>query len=289
MTASTFFIALIVLSVALIIAANVKGNDKRLFSGAAILALVAVSAYLLSLPGNISGRVEEKQQEQTQAEPTPQPTESEQPSSTYENKYGYEMDASKMRPVTGMTASGRIVPCMAEVDDDGAIVAEGDLDCDWSRVIQMPSDSDSKLILSMVKAQDLTYLPFNTAGIGQTPDVTDCLSTDKDIIQKVNSGKWADASRTVSCYDDEKLDSSRVADPTKLTRTDIDSILSGKGVARTDDKKDKSQSDKTDKPQSGEAAQSGDDPQSGSQDTKNQSSKTSKTDKAGNASKKEKQ
>lgn len=279
MTASTFFIALIVLSVALIIAANVKGDDKRLFSGAAVLALVAVSAYLLSLPGNISGRVEEKQQEQTQAEPTPQPTESEQPSSTYENKYGYEMDASKMRPVTGMTASGRIVPCMTEVDDDGAIVAEGDLDCDWSRVIQMPADSDSKLILSMVKAQDLTYLPFNTAGIGQTPDVTDCLSTDKDIIQKVNSGKWADASRTVSCYDDEKLDSSRVADPTKLTRTDIDSILSGKG--KTDDKKDKSQSDKT--------AQSGDNPQSGNQDTKNQSGKTSKTGKADNTSKKEKQ
>lgn len=289
MTASTFFIALIVLSVALIIAANVKGNDKRLFSGAAVLALVAVSAYLLSLPGNISGRVEEKRQEQTQAEPIPQPTESEQPSSTYENKYGYEMDASKMRPVTGMTASGRIVPCMAEVDDDGAIVAEGDLDCDWSRVIQMPADSDSKLILSMVKAQDLTYLPFNTAGIGQTPDVTDCLSTDKDIIQKVNSGKWADASRTVSCYDNEKLDSSRVADPTKLTRTDIDSILSGKGVARTDDKKDKAQGDKTDKPQSGEADQSGDNPQSGSQGTKKQPDKTSKTDKAGNASKKEKQ
>mgnify|MGYP000882526168 FL=1 len=287
MTASTFFIALIVLSVALIIVANVKGNDKRLFSGAAVLALVAVSAYLLSLPGNISGRVEEKQQEQTQAEPTLQPTESEQPSSTYENKYGYEMDASKMRPVTGMTASGRIVPCMAEVDDDGAIVAEGDLDCDWSRVIQMPADSDSKLILSMVKAQDLTYLPFNTAGIGQTPDVTDCLSTDKDIIQKVNSGKWADASRTVSCYDDEKIDSSRVADPTKLTRTDIDSILSGKG--KTESEKDKAQGDKTDKPQSGDAAQSGDNPQSGNQDTKNQSGKTSKTDKAGNASKKEKQ
>lgn len=287
MTASTFFIALIVFSVALIVVANVKGNDKRLFSGAAVLALVAVSAYLLSLPGNISGRVEGKQQEQTQAEPTPQPTESEQPSSTYENKYGYEMDASKMRPITGMTASGRIVPCMAEVDDDGAIVAEGDLDCDWSRVIQMPADSDSKLILSMVKAQDLTYLPFNTAGIGQTPDVTDCLSTDKDIIQKVNSGKWADASRTVSCYDDEKLDSSRVADPTKLTRTDIDSILSGKG--KTDDKKDKAQGNKADKPQSGEAAQSGDNPQSGNQDTKKQSGKASKTDKAGNASKKEKQ
>ena len=110
MTASTFFIALIVLSVALIIVANVKGNDKRLFSGAAVLALVAVSAYLLSLPGNISGRVEEKQQKQTQAEPTPQPTESEQPSSTYEISTAMRWMLPRMRPVTGMTASGRIVP-----------------------------------------------------------------------------------------------------------------------------------------------------------------------------------
>lgn len=278
MTASTFFIALIVLSVALIVVANVKGNSKRLYSGAAILALVALSAYQLSLPGDISGRVNERLQAQTQAEPTPQPTESAQSGTVYENKYGYEMDASKMRPVTGVTASGRIVPCMAEVDSDNSIVDEGDLDCDWSRVVQMPEDTDAKLILSMVKAQDLTYLPFNTAGIGQTPDVTDCLSTDKEIIQKVNSGKWADASRTVSCYDDEKIDSSRIANPSKLTRTDIDSILSGKGAPKTDDKKDK--------PQDDNSAQSGDKSQSGNQDTAKQSDKAGKADKTDQKEKK---
>lgn len=275
MTASTFFIALIVLSVALIVVASVKGNSKRLYSGAAILALVALSAYQLSLPGDISGRVNEKLQAQTQAEPTPQPTESAQSGTVYENKYGYEMDASKMRPVTGVTASGRIVPCMAEVDSDNSIVSEGDLDCDWSRVVQMPEDTDAKLILSLIKAQDLTYLPFNTAGIGQTPDVTDCLSTDKEIIQKVNSGKWADASRTVSCYDNEKIDSSRIASPSKLTRTDIDSILLGKGAPKTDDKS-----------KDGDSAQSGDKSQSGNQDTAKQSDKADKTDKADQKEKK---
>ena len=268
MTASTFFIALIVLSVALIIVANLKNNDKRLYSGAAVLALVAIAAYQLSLPGNISGRVDEKLQSQAQTEPAPQITETEQPSSTYKNKYGYEMDASKLRPVTGMTASGRIVPCMAEVDDNGVVVNEGDLDCDWSRSIQMPADSDTNLILAMVKAQDLAYLPFNKAGIGEKPDITDCLSTDKEIIQKVNSGKWADASRTVSCYDGEKIDNSRIADPNKLTKSDIDSILAGKGAPKVDDKKDKAHS--------GDSSQSGDKPQSGSQDTKKQTDKKDK-------------
>lgn len=273
MTASTFFIVLIVLSVALIIVANLKNNDKRLFSGAAVLALVAIAAYQLSLPGNISGRVDEKLQSQAQTEPAPQPTEAEQPSATYKNKYGYEMDASKLRPVTGMTASGRIVPCMAEVDDNGVVVNEGDLDCDWSRSIQMPADSDTNLILAMVKAQDLTYLPFNKAGLGEKPEITDCLSTDKEIIQKVNSGKWADASRTVSCYDGEKIDNSRIADPSKLTKSDIDSILAGKGAPRVDDKK---ADDKKDKAQSGDSAQSGDKPQSGGQDTKKPTDKKDK-------------
>lgn len=268
MTASTFFIVLIVLSVALIIVANFRGNDKRLFSGSAILALVAVSAYQLSLPGNISGRMDEKLQSQAQTEPAPQPTATEQPSTAYKNKYGYEMDTSNMRPVTGITASGRIVPCMAEVDDNGVVVSEGDLDCDWSRLIQMSADSDTNLILSMVKAQDLTYLPFNKSGLGEKPDITDCLSTDKEIIQKVNSGKWADASRSVSCYDGEKVDGSRIADPSKLTKSDIDSILAGKGTPRSDDKKDK--------PQSGDSAQSGDKPQSGNQDTKKPTDKKDK-------------
>lgn len=273
MTASTFFIVLIVLSVALIVVANLKNNDKRLFSGAAVLALVAIAAYQLSLPGNISGRVDEKLQSQAQTEPAPQPTETEQPSATYKNKYGYEMDASKLRPVTGMTASGRIVPCMAEVDDNGVVVNEGDLDCDWSRSIQMSADSDTNLILSMVKAQDLTYLPFNKSGLGEKPDITDCLSTDKEIIQKVNSGKWADASRTVSCYDGEKIDNSRIADPSKLTKSDIDSILAGKGTPKVDDKK---ADDKKDKAQSGDSAQSGDKPQSGGQDTKKPTDKKDK-------------
>lgn len=273
MTASTFFIVLTVLSVALIIVANLKNNDKRLFSGAAVLALVAIAAYQLSLPGNISGRVDEKLQSQAQTEPAPQPTETEQPSATYKNKYGYEMDASKLRPVTGMTASGRIVPCMAEVDDNGVVVNEGDLDCDWSRSVQMPADSDTNLILAMVKAQDLIYLPFNKAGLGEKPEITDCLSTDKEIIQKVNSGKWADASRTVSCYDGEKIDNSRIADPSKLTKSDIDSILAGKGAPKVDDKK---ADDKKDKAQSGDSAQSGDKPQSGGQDTKKPTDKKDK-------------
>lgn len=273
MTASTFFIVLIVLSVALIIVANLKNNDKRLFSGAAVLALVAIAAYQLSLPGNISGRVDEKLQSQAQTEPAPQPTETEQPATTYKNKYGYEMDLSKMRPVTGMTASGRIVPCMAEVDDNGVVVNEGDLDCDWSRSIQMSADSDTNLILSMVKAQDLTYLPFNKSGLGEKPDITDCLSTDKEIIQKVNSGKWADAARTVSCYDGEKIDNSRIADPSKLTKSDIDSILAGKGAPKVDDKK---ADDKKDKAQSGDSVQSGDKPQSGNQDTKKPTDKKDK-------------
>lgn len=273
MTASTFFIVLIVLSVSLIVVANLKNNDKRLFSGAAVLALVAIAAYQLSLPGNIKGGITEQLQSQAQTEPAPQPTETEQPSATYKNKYGYEMDASKLRPVTGMTASGRIVPCMAEVDNNGVVVNEGDLDCDWSRSIQMPADSDTNLILSMVKAQDLTYLPFNKSGLGEKPDITDCLSTDKEIIQKVNSGKWADASRTVSCYDGEKIDNSRIADPSKLTKSDIDSILSGKGVPKVDDKK---ADDKKDKAQSGDSAQSGDKPQSGNQDTKKPTDKKDK-------------
>ena len=273
MTASTFFIVLIVLSVTLIVVANLKNNDKRLFSGAAVLAIVAIAAYQLSLPGNISGRVDEKLQSQAQTEPAPQPTDTEQPATNYKNKYGYEMDLSKMRPVTGMTASGRIVPCMAEVDDNGVVVNEGDLDCDWSRSIQMSADSDTNLILSMVKAQDLTYLPFNKAGLGEKPEITDCLSTDKEIIQKVNSGKWADASRTVSCYDGEKIDNSRIADPSKLTKSDIDSILSGKGAPKVDDKK---ADDKKDKAQSGDSAQSGDKPQSGGQDTKKPTDKKDK-------------
>lgn len=273
MTASTFFIVLVVLSVALIIVANLKNNDKRLFSGAAVLALVAIAAYQLSLPGNISGRVDEKLQSQPQTEPAPQPTETEQPTTNYKNKYGYEMDLSKMRPVTGMTASGRIVPCMAEVDDNGVVVNEGDLDCDWSRSIQMSADSDTNLILSMVKAQDLTYLPFNKSGLGEKPEITDCLSTDKEIIQKVNSGKWADASRAVSCYDGEKIDNSRIADPSKLTKSDIDSILAGKGAPKADDKK---ADDKKDKAQSGDSAQSGDKPQSGGQDTKKPTDKKDK-------------
>ena len=84
MTASTFFIALIVLSVALITSPTSRGMTTDSSLGPLFWHWLRCPRTCFLVPGNISGRVEEKQQKQTQAEPTPQPTESEPASSTYE-------------------------------------------------------------------------------------------------------------------------------------------------------------------------------------------------------------
>lgn len=94
-----------------------------------------------------------------------------------------ELNLNTTRPVVGVTATGRIVPCTAQVYDDREdFVTGGALYCMWSEAIQLTEGFTPNALIAILDASELTYLSIDDP-ISQ--EQTDCLSTDPQIDLKM--------------------------------------------------------------------------------------------------------
>lgn len=131
-----------------------------------------------------------------------------------------------MVPMNASTMSGRVVPCLVQMDPLTGLVKDGGkLECSWHHAIQLGQSVSAPTMVSlMLQNSGLTYFPVNVSKT-ERAEVLDCLSTHKDAISKIKVGgeKVFDMIKDgTSCYGGESI--YRLAEPENVTEKDIDSL-----------------------------------------------------------------